>query len=83
MKLSIFAAIAAVIGGSFLIPFPTKAAYCMPFSDCMTMKEVRDGGSSWQQAWDATRQERSYDGTELCALRIKGQWKQNEGVTLS
>ena len=83
MKLSTFLAAAAVIGGSLLTPNTAKAAGCYPSLAYNVMKNVLDGGGTWQQAWEASAQERYHDGSELCTLQIKGKWKQYHGTTFN
>ena len=73
MKLSTFAAIAAVIVGSLLIPVPAEAqAKCDPSSAVMSIDEDVAGGASYNQAyeWAIDDGVASYDFK--CVTRIKG-----------
>ena len=74
-------ATAAFIGASVITTAPVKAGSCLSFLAYSNMKEVIDGGGSWSQAWQAASQ--WHDGTEICSLRIKGQWKKYDNVTFN
>ena len=71
MKLFNSIAAAAVIGASFIMANPVQAGSCYPASASMTIKQVVNGGGSWDLAWQAARQEGQWDGSEVCTYRVK------------
>ena len=73
MKLSTFVAIAAVIGGSFLIP--AKAGYgCYPSLIVPDYKEFVSGGAAPRMAMEMSLGENT-DGSNNCKFRVNAALK--------
>ena len=76
MKLSIFVAIAAVIGGSSLISVPAFAG-CYPSLAFADYKEYR-AATSKKNALRISLDE-NYDGTADCRVKINAKFLKKEG----
>ncbi len=67
---------AIAITASFLlseaITPAASLAGCNPYSAATTYHEVRMGGGTTKQAWNATYADKAWDGTETCWRRIIG-----------
>ena len=73
MKLfTAIASAAAVVGASFLVPNPAKAAGCYVSMAAMDMDNIVAGGGTLNQAYNYALKKGSLDGSDMCWIELKG-----------
>lgn len=57
-------------------------AYCSASAAEMVLRDIRAAGGDWDMAWRAASKHGWWDGSELCAMEIRGKYARYNGGVL-